>query len=53
MVTLTAVRSSTRFGDLEFEGDRVSSFQEKPQSQGGWITGGFFVCESKPLDDIL
>ena len=29
LVTLTSVRPSARFGDLEFDGDRVSSFQEK------------------------
>ena len=46
MVTLTSVRPSARFGDLEFEGDRISSFQEKPQLHEGWINGGFFGCPS-------
>lgn len=45
MVTLSAVRPAARFGDLEFDGDRVSSFQEKPQLHEGWINGGFFVIE--------
>ena len=45
MVTLTTVRPSARFGDLEFDGDSVSSFQEKPQLHEGWINGGFFICE--------
>jgi glucose-1-phosphate cytidylyltransferase len=52
MVTLTTVRPSARFGDLEFEGDRVLSFQEKPQLHEGWINGGFFVCEPDVLDYI-
>ncbi len=52
MVTLTAVRPSARFGDLEFDGNRVSSFQEKPQLHEGWINGGFFVCEPEIFDLI-
>ena len=52
MVTLTAVRPSARFGDLEFDGDRISSFQEKPQLHEGWINGGFFVCQPEILDYI-
>lgn len=45
MVTMTAVRPAARFGELELDHDRVSSFQEKPQLHGGWINGGFFVVE--------
>jgi glucose-1-phosphate cytidylyltransferase len=52
MVTLTTVRPSARFGDLEFNGDSVSSFQEKPQLHEGWINGGFFICEPGVFDFI-
>jgi glucose-1-phosphate cytidylyltransferase len=52
MVTLTAVRPSARFGDLEFEGDLVSSFQEKSQLHEGWINGGFFVCQPEIFNMI-
>ena len=52
MVTLTSVRPSARFGDLEFDGDRISSFQEKPQLHEGWINGGFFICEPQIFDLI-
>jgi glucose-1-phosphate cytidylyltransferase len=52
MVTLTSVRPSARFGDLEFDGDCVSSFQEKPQLHEGWINGGFFICEPEVFDFI-
>ena len=45
MVTVTAVRPTARFGELELEGNQVTSFQEKPQVQDGWINGGFFVME--------
>jgi glucose-1-phosphate cytidylyltransferase len=45
IATITAVRPPARFGDLTFEGKRVSKFAEKPQTGGGWINGGFFVLE--------
>jgi glucose-1-phosphate cytidylyltransferase len=45
LVTLTAVRPPARFGGIEFEGDRVSRFVEKPQIGEGWINGGFMVVE--------
>lgn len=45
MVTVTAVRPAARFGELELDQERVSSFQEKPQLHDGWINGGFFVVE--------
>ena len=34
-----------RFGHLEFDGDRVIEFSEKPQASEGWINGGVFVLE--------
>tara|TARA_B100000795_G_scaffold106567_1_gene78656 strand:+ start:284 stop:1045 length:762 start_codon:yes stop_codon:yes gene_type:complete len=52
MVTMSAVRPAARFGDLDFDGDRVSSFQEKPQLHEGWINGGFFVCEPELFNYI-
>lgn len=52
MVTMTAVRPTARFGELELDGDKVESFIEKPQLHGGWINGGFFVIEPEFLDFI-
>ncbi len=43
LATVTAVRPPARFGGLEFKGDRVVRFTEKPQIGEGWISGGFFV----------
>ena len=44
--TVTAVQPAGRFGLLGMEGDhRVTSFQEKPLGDGGWINGGFFVLK--------
>ena len=37
LATVTAVRPPARFGELAFEGDRVTRFTEKPQTGEGWI----------------
>lgn len=50
--TLTAVQPPGRFGSLAFERGRVLSFEEKPQGDGGWINGGFFVLEPNVLSTI-
>lgn len=50
--TVTAVHPTPRFGGLEFDGDKVAKFSEKPQGGEGWINGGFFVCEPKVLELI-
>lgn len=50
--TLSAVQPSGRFGALGVEDGRVESFQEKPQGDGAWINGGFFVLEPSVLDYI-
>ncbi len=52
LATLTAVRPPARFGALEFDGDNITSFTEKPQTGEGWINGGFFVLEPEVLDYI-
>lgn len=50
--TLTGVQPPGRYGALEVEGSRVTSFQEKPDGDGGWINGGFFVLEPTAIDLI-
>ncbi len=50
IATFTAVRPPSRFGVIEFEGSQVTSFKEKPQTQDGWINGGFFVFEPEIFD---
>jgi glucose-1-phosphate cytidylyltransferase len=52
LVTMTAARPAARFGHIEFEGDRVVKFTEKPQTAEGWINGAFFVCEPGVFDYI-
>lgn len=50
--TLTAVQPPGRFGALNFDGNKITSFQEKPVGDGGWINGGFFVCSPSVFDYI-
>jgi glucose-1-phosphate cytidylyltransferase len=52
LATVTAVRPPARFGALQFDGDRVCGFNEKPQAGEGWINGGFFVFEPGVFDYI-
>lgn len=51
-LTITAVAPPGRFGALEFDGDLVRSFREKPAGDGGLINGGFFVANPEVLDVI-
>jgi glucose-1-phosphate cytidylyltransferase len=50
--TVTAVTPPGRFGALEFQGDLVTNFKEKPDGDGGRINGGFFVAQPSVLDLI-
>lgn len=50
LATVTAVRPPARFGGLEFNGDLVGAFSEKPQTGEGWINGGFFILEPGVFD---
>ena len=34
------------------DGDKVTHFQEKPDGDGGWLNGGYFVLEPSVLDQI-
>ncbi len=52
LATLTAIQPQGRFGALCLAGDKVIGFTEKPQGDGGWINGGFFVLSPKVLDYI-
>jgi len=52
LATITAVHPPARFGALRLDGDRVEGFIEKPEGEGGYINGGFFVLSRKVLDHI-
>ena len=51
--TVTATRPPGRYGALDLgENDSVERFQEKPQGDGSWINGGYFVLHPDVLDRI-
>lgn len=51
IATVTGVNPLARFGELQTNGEKVTSFLEKQQTaEGGLISGGFFVFEDKIFD---
>jgi glucose-1-phosphate cytidylyltransferase len=54
LATVTAVQPPGRFGVLMLEEghSQISNFMEKPEGDGGWINGGFFVLEAGVFDYI-
>jgi glucose-1-phosphate cytidylyltransferase len=47
LATVTATQPPGRFGAIDYQGNRVTRFQEKPIGAGGWINGGFFVLSPR------
>ena len=52
-LTVTAVHPSSRFGEMKLRGEQVVSFQEKPQSNLGFINGGYMVFERRFIREFL
>jgi len=52
LATITAVHPAARFGGLSLDGAEITRFQEKPEGEGGWINGGFFVLSPSVLSEI-
>jgi glucose-1-phosphate cytidylyltransferase len=50
IVTLTGVRPSSLFGELEEIDGRVVSFTEKPKAGKSFVNGGFMVFNKEMLD---
>jgi len=52
--TVTAVQPPGRYGSLAFDASNhlITGFAEKPQGDGGWVNGGFFVLDPSVLDLI-
>jgi glucose-1-phosphate cytidylyltransferase len=55
LATLTAIRPPGRFGALTLESgeEKIASFREKPEGDGGWVNGGFFVLEPGALNYVV
>lgn len=54
IVTMAAVQPPGRFGAFTLKADSstIETFQEKPDGDGAWINGGFFVVEPEAIDYI-
>ncbi len=52
LATVTAVQPPGRFGSLDVSGNKIKAFEEKPQGDGFWVNGGYFVLSPKVLDYI-
>jgi len=52
LATVTAVQPPGRFGSLDVSGHKIRTFEEKPQGDGSWVNGGYFVLSPKVLDYI-
>jgi glucose-1-phosphate cytidylyltransferase len=52
LLTVTAVQPPGRYGALRFEDEGIIRFREKPQGDGQWLNGGFFIGSPKVLDYI-
>ena len=50
--TVTAVHPPGRFGVLRLSGNRVAEFEEKPQTDEGWVSGGYFILEPQAVEYI-
>ena len=50
--TITAVMPPGRYGALQMQGTKVEAFTEKPQGDGQFINGGFFILSPKVLSTI-
>ena len=50
--TLTAAMPPGRFGALKTDGDRITSFEEKPTGGAGYINAGYFVLEPSVIERI-
>jgi glucose-1-phosphate cytidylyltransferase len=49
LATVCAVQPPGRFGALDITGARITRFTEKPQGDGSWINGGFFLLQPGAL----
>lgn len=47
LATVLAVKPSGRFGAIEIKNNAVTKFLEKPEGDGGWVNGGFFILDKK------
>lgn len=52
LACLTAVQPPGRYGMLNMADDYVTNFLEKPEGDGAWINGGFFILKPEVIGYI-
>ena len=52
LACVTAVQPPGRYGLLDIEDEQVLNFVEKPEGDGNWINGGFFILKPQVLSYI-
>ena len=52
LATMTTAYPPGRFGNLKFDGDTVTHFQEKTKGDGAMVNAGYFVLSPKVIDYI-
>ncbi|NJM58567.1 MAG: glucose-1-phosphate cytidylyltransferase [Synechococcales cyanobacterium RU_4_20] len=54
LATMTTVQPPGRFGAISLQKDEttIHSFQEKPEGDGAWVNGGYFVLEPEVIDYV-
>lgn len=50
IATVCAVQPPGRFGALNIHAHKITRFEEKPQGDGSWINGGFFILEPRVME---
>ena len=53
LATVTSVRPPARFGDIKIKDGKVEKFEEKPQTESGWINGGYFIFEPEVFKYLI
>lgn len=49
--TVTGVHPTSKFGEMQVDGNQVVEFNEKPTQVSGFVSGGFFAFRREFLDD--
>ncbi|GAV19735.1 glucose-1-phosphate cytidylyltransferase [Mariprofundus micogutta] len=52
LASVTAIQPAGRFGALDLSGSKICAFDEKPQGDGSWVNGGYFVLSPEVLNYI-
>ncbi|HEY0393624.1 MAG TPA: glucose-1-phosphate cytidylyltransferase [Candidatus Elarobacter sp.] len=52
LATMTTVQPPGRFGAVRLEEQKIVAFDEKPQGDGAWVNGGYFVLSAGVFDYI-